>query len=293
MLGLIICDPPIRRILTDSSGRRGFDVTVSPYNGGYPDFTPHDEQMKAPSGPPLTSLLDDIAFYIQNHAGRLDLDEPLCAVIFIEKILASHFMKVAEFVESTMERMQWNISRRNDLSSFTLADVEQQWSDVQAWERRVGEFKSDLRGIMLQLRIALADFELDRPGNMGASAADYQFLHLRFTEISRLISGVNGTIASLVSITGSRSALKAQELSLEMTNRSIRDAKNIKALTILGLVFIPFSYTASLFSMADSYSPGGRSFWIYFAVSLPLTGLSALGYWILTLLSERRHHVDT
>ncbi|KAI1134626.1 hypothetical protein F5Y05DRAFT_203394 [Hypoxylon sp. FL0543] len=288
---LIICDPPIRRILTDFSGRQGFDVAVSPYNGGYPDFAPHEDQIGDLSGPPLTSLLDDLCFYIRYHSARLDLDDPLCAIMFVEKILASHFMKVAEFVESTIEKMQWSLSRRNDLSCFTLASAEEQWSDVQAWERRVAEFKRDLRGVMLQLRIAPGDLELDQPGSMGASAADYRFLHVRFTEIGQLISSLNGSIASLVGIAGSRSALKAQELSLDMTNRSIRDAKNIKALTILGLIFIPFSYTASLFSMADSYSPGSSSFWIYFAVSLPLTGLSALGYWILTKLSERRDHV--
>ncbi|KAI1367809.1 hypothetical protein F5Y08DRAFT_348595 [Xylaria arbuscula] len=279
---LIICDPPIRRIQTDDSGRRSFDVVASPYNGGYPDFAPHEDQAKTRSGPPLTSLLDDISFYICNHSARLDLDNPLCAMTFIEKILASHFMKVAEFVESTMEKMQWNLSRRNDLSCFTAQGSEEQWSDVQAWQRRVGEFRSDLRGIMLQLRITPGDIELDRLERMEDNAVDYSFLHLRFTELGQLIANVNGSIASLVGITGSRSALKAQEVSLEMTNLSVRDAKNMKALTILGLIFIPFSYTASLFSMADNYSPGSGCFWVYFAVSFPLTGLSVLGYWILT-----------
>lgn len=194
-------------------------------------------------------------------------------------------MKVAEFVGSTMEKIQWDLSRRDDLSCFTLSGAEEQWSDVQAWKRRVGEFKNDLCGIMLQLHIAPNDLKLNWPASTRISAVDFQFLYLRFTDLGQLISSVNGSLASLVSIAGSRSALKGQNLSLEMTHRSIRDAKNIKTLTFLGLIFIPFSYTASLFSMADGYFPGGDSFWMYFAVALPLTGVSALGYWALTKFS--------
>ncbi|KAI0836707.1 hypothetical protein F5Y06DRAFT_305150 [Hypoxylon sp. FL0890] len=191
---LVICDPPIRRVLTDFSGRQGFDVAISPYNGGYPDFTPHEDQIKAPSRPPLTSLLDDLRFYIQNRPGRLGMDEPLCAILFLEKIL------------------------RKSL-----------YESDRAWERRVAAFKGDLRGITLQLRISPSELELDRPGDMGASAADYRFLPVRFTEIGQLVSSVNGSISSLVSIAGSRSALKAQKLSSDMANRLICDAKNTRA----------------------------------------------------------------
>ncbi|KAF2156612.1 hypothetical protein K461DRAFT_298658 [Myriangium duriaei CBS 260.36] len=279
---LVICDPPIRRILTGPTTKHGFNVATSQYNGGYLDFTPCDSQLHAPSGPPFTSLLDDISFYIRNHSARLDVNDPLCALLFIEKIIASHFMKTIEFVESTLEKLQWTLSRRTNLSEFTLTSAERHFSDIQAWERRVNEFKNDLLGIMLQLRIAPGQLDLDRAGTLKPSATDFRFLHHRLTELSQVVSRVNGSIASLVSFTGSRSALKAQELSLQMADQSIRDANNIKALTILGLVFIPFSYTASLFSMADGYSPSGGSFWIYFAVSLPLTGLLVLGYFFLT-----------
>jgi hypothetical protein len=51
------------------------------------------------------------------------------------------------------------------------------------------------------------------------------------------------------------------------------------------MVFIPLAFCTGIFSMNDHYLPGTASFWIYFAVSIPLivivflvAFLIALGY---------------
>ena len=83
--------------------------------------------------------------------------------------------------------------------------------------------------------------------------------------------------------------MEAQELALRAAERSIREAKSVKALTILGIVFIRLAFVASLFSMSDPFRPGGRLFWMYFVVTLPLLRLIVLGYRILELgYSDRR-----
>ncbi|KAI0141206.1 hypothetical protein GGR57DRAFT_509264 [Xylariaceae sp. FL1272] len=278
---LIICDPAIRRIRTDPSGTRGYNVATSPHNGGYPDFSPHRDQTKNPNGPPHTSFLDDISFYLCHHLAKLDLHDPLCPLWFIENIIASHYTKTVEFVDATLEKMQYNLSRRDNMSQFKLTDVEEQWSDIQAWDRRIAEFKNDLYGIMLQLRHTPSDLAFDHPKELGTSGTNYRFLLLRLTEIGQRVQSVSTSVAAVVSMTASRTAMKVQELSLQMADQSVREAKNVRALTILGLVFIPFAYTSSLFSMAERYAPGGDLFWVYFVVSFPLLGLSTLGYSML------------
>ncbi|KAI3322375.1 hypothetical protein HD806DRAFT_536212 [Xylariaceae sp. AK1471] len=45
---LIICDPAVTRVLTDYSGKTGYNVTTSPYNGGYRFYAP-----KGPDREPL------------------------------------------------------------------------------------------------------------------------------------------------------------------------------------------------------------------------------------------------
>ena len=283
IIGLIICDPPLKRVLTDYSGKTSYDVTTSPYNAGYVDFVPLENQMKSRSGPPRTSILDDIIFYLQTHSDSLDLADPVSLRVFIEKIAASHYLKLAEFLQTVIETVQFNLSRQRDVTSFAIAAVEEQWSDMQALERRIGEYKDDLEAIMLQLRIPFDNPNLKYTVDWKDSFPDYQFLYMRFKDIGQRINGLNSSTAALAGLTNNRQAVRAQELALEATERSIREAKSVKALTILGVVFIPLAYVSSLFSMSDPYRPGERLFWVYFVVAFPLIGLIVLGYHTLEL----------
>lgn len=239
--------------------------------------------MKSLSRPPRTSFLDDIVFYLHTHTDALDLADPSSPRIFVEKIAASHYLKLAEYVQTVIEIVQFNLSRQQDLTGFAIVAVEKLWSHAQALERRIGEYKDDLEAIMLQLRIPFESPNLKLTGDWKNSAADYQFLYLRFKEIGHRANNLNGSIVALAGLTNNRQAVKAQELALEATERSICEAKSVKALTILGIIFIPLAYVASLFSMSDPYRPGGELFWVYFVVAFPLIGLVGLGYYILEL----------
>lgn len=50
----------------------------------------------------------------------------------------------------------------------------------------------------------------------------------------------------------------------------LRDAANVKRLTYIALVFVPLSWVASLFSMAEDFIPGHKWFWVYFATAVPM-----------------------
>ena len=179
-----------------------------------------------------------------------------------------------------IEVIQSVLARRQGSTSFAIIAIEEQWSDVQVLERRIGEYKDDLETIMLQIQIPFENPSLNNTG-WKESIADFQFLRLRFREISERANALNGSIAALAGLTNNRQAMEAQELALKAAERSIREAKSVKALTIIGIVFIPLAFVASLFSMSDPFRPGERLFWMYFVVSLPLLGLIVLGYRIL------------
>lgn len=62
-----------------------------------------------------------------------------------------------------------------------------------------------------------------------------------------------------------------------------RDSQSMKALSIIGAIFLPATYLASLFSMTFfSFQNGSTNvaptLWIYFAITIPLT-LIVLGFW--------------
>lgn len=284
-VGLIVSDPPIERILTCTkySDQASYNVRTSPYHDGYFDFMLHTARGNDYCGPPKTSFLDDVSFYLRNYSTLLELTSPKSLSVFVEKIVASHYLKLAEYIQMTIEKVQCNLSRRRDLTSFAVAAVEEQWSDVQALERRIGEYKDDLEAIMLQLCIPFNSPDFSNMADWKEGAADYQFLRIRFREIGERANRLNGSTAALAGLTNNRHAVKAQELALDATERSIREAKSVKALTILGIVFVPLAYVSSLFGMSDPYGPGGRLFWVYFVVAISLTGFIVLGYRTLEL----------
>lgn len=113
---------PMRRVLTDYTGVNGYDVVTSRYNGGYLDFVLWEHQTA--SGPPQTSLRDGFLFYLQNHSDLLDLNDPAALGMFLEKTLASHFLKLLEFLQTNIETVQMALSRRQDFSAFGLTIVE-------------------------------------------------------------------------------------------------------------------------------------------------------------------------
>ncbi|KAL6907286.1 hypothetical protein GGI43DRAFT_397036 [Trichoderma evansii] len=233
------------------------------------DFRPHRDQMKSGSNqPPRTLFLDDMAFYLQTHSSALDLAERNPPRVFAEKIVTCHYLKLAEFLQTAIEMNQFNLSRRKDMTSFAIAAVEEQWSDVQALARRIGEYKDDIEAIMLQLRIPFGSPSLKSTDDWRDSTADYQFMHWRFKEIGERVNSLNESTATLAGLTNNRQAVKAQELALEAAERSIREAKSVKALTILGFIFIPLAYVASLLACLIHIGQGKSCFgfisWLQF-----------------------------
>jgi hypothetical protein len=313
---VVICDPPVTSVRTGVDYRDSFNVTTKPYQGGYVDFIPQEEydnhrvsgnniNSKESTGPPRTSMMDDLVYYLAQHAGLLHCARPDTSVgLVVNKIIASHYLKHYEHVRATLSYIQRGLSRKQDLKTLSMDQVEDLWSDIQAWERRMGEYCEDVESIMLQLGAANPDqlammahhsqrrpsaayayLQGDRDGHssdwMHSDRDDYQFLLTRFRDLRHRTEKLNSAITGLANIAGNRQAYKEQQLTLQEQKRSIREAKSTKAVTLLGLLFIPLAYTSSLFSMSEPFRPGDESFWIYFAASAPLVVLVLMGYYVL------------
>ena len=81
---------------------------------------------------------------------------------------------------------------------------------------------------------------------------------------------LNSAFTGLTGIVGNAQANREAELSVIEAKRSVREAKSVKTLTLIAMIFIPLAFTSGLFSMSDKYIPGGSNFWIFFATSIPL-----------------------
>ncbi|KAI1466992.1 uncharacterized protein F4812DRAFT_430692 [Daldinia caldariorum] len=104
-------------------------------------------------------------------------------------------------------------------------------------------------------------------------------------------------------------AQKESKLNLEIASQqrrvahaTKRDGTAMKTLSLLGAVFLPGTFMASVFSMtffnfkvgSDSGGDSGESevsseLWVYFAVTVPLTFLIVLVWWIIDHRRERKY----
>lgn len=228
-------------------------------------------------------MLDDLCFYIQTHGTRLQIDGPELVYALSAKIIASHYTLLAEFIENIFLNTNFKMSRQANLSRFDTFVVESQWSDVHAYYILVWRFLSRLESIMLQLRVPFGEPDTSQHPAWTDIRVDFNTLHMKFRRLQQGVELLNASITGLASIAGNRQALTEQKLSLAATERSIREARSAKALTFVGLVFIPLAYMASLFSMSDPYGPGGGKFWLYFVISLPLVVVVVSSYYVLDL----------
>jgi Mg2+ and Co2+ transporter CorA len=78
-----------------------------------------------------------------------------------------------------------------------------------------------------------------------------------------------------------RQAFLAQQIAVQHSEESLSASRSMKALTLVGIIFIPLAFTSSLFSMTEHFAPGSKYFWVYLAVAIPLVLLVVFGYAIL------------
>ena len=239
----------------------------TPFSGGYPDFIKHPEfGANIPSGPPRTSMLEDLCFYLVEHGCRLaENSGPAIAAVFIQKIVASNYIQLIEFVRSNIYNLESQLERRNNLTSIQIPWIEQRWSDLQSWSRRCSKYVDDVEAIMISLGISfpVSPVPQNTITDWTSCERDFQYIHYSLKALKAQVEVVSNSITGLAGIAGNRQALIEAK-------RSLKEAKSIKTLTLLGMVFIPLAFCTGLFSMNDQYLPGTASFWIYFAVSIPL-----------------------
>lgn len=281
-LGVVLCDPPLRTMRTGNSSRE-FPVTSMPTEGEYSDFLPDWLSSSGPPGPPRTSMMQDLLFYLLNYSGCIGIDDPCAVLLFALKIVASKFVVLIEYFDRIVSRSHRYMSRQSDLSNFAITTVEAQWSDVQALIRRTRKWRDALEGIIIQLPVPENVSIIGGVADWKDYHKDFQLLSQRLNSLCHSAEMLNISITGLANMAGNRQASEEQKLSLEATKRSVQEARSAKTLTMFGLVFVPLAYTASLFSMADPYGPGKDEFGSYFIVSFPLVTCIVAAYYVVDL----------
>ena len=117
---------------------------------------------------------------------------------------------------------------------------------------------------------------------------DFRYVHRRMlnlkTRLFELITSANGLIGlveAIKSVEAADASRRATDASTEATKASLGEAKATRTLTVIGVLFLPFSFTAGLLSLGQDYAAGQPRFWIYWTVSLTIVCISFGALYIL------------
>ena len=236
-----------------------------PYQGGYLDFIKYANTQDACQsvGPSRESMLEDICYYWTHHASCIDIqDDPSISTLFLQKIIASNYMVLIGYVKAMLSTLEWSLSRQNqDISEIKIAWAEQRWSDLQSWSRRCSEYCENVESTMDSLRIPL--LEADASKDWISCEKDFHLISRKVIGLKKRSDALISSLTGLAGILGNRQTLKE-------ASRSLHEAKSVKILTLLGMMFAPLFLTSGIFSMGEKFLPGAAYFWVFVAVAIPL-----------------------
>ena len=252
---VIVLDEPVEDILIGKQEKfRRKQYPHQPFQGGYADFIAYTDIQQAleSRGPPRTSMYDDLCYYFSTHPEELDVTErPDSVTFFLKKIIASHYMMLYTYTQGILDHLTWFLGNQQHYANVDVNTwVADLWSDLHTFNRRCQYDMGDISSIIDQL-----DLGPDSPP-YDSTAKDFLILRRNFQNLNAKSEAVFASCNALANVWG--------------INQSLFEARVVKQLTIFGVVFLPLSFTASLFSMSGDYLPGGPKFWTYWVVAIPI-----------------------
>jgi Mg2+ and Co2+ transporter CorA len=126
--------------------------------------------------------------------------------------------------------------------------------DLQKWRHRAIQSRAKIESTKIFVHYWL-DQQNNRSNIWNLILTDLDSLSKQIEQYGQSLERIIPIVTSMVQLYDAR--------------RSVTESINVRRLTYVALIFVPLSWVATLFSMADDYGPGKPRFWVYFAVSLP------------------------
>ena len=262
---IMFLDCPVREAFIGSPKQvQQVSVPGEPYQGGYPDFMEYENIDDACSscGPSRQSILENICFYWAHHRDSVVVsDEPVITTLFFKKIVASNYTLCIGYIAALLGELDYNISRRDrPISTLDITWIEQRWKGLQAWNRRCSQYYDSVEAIMDSFQIPLSEAEAFV--SWEKCEKDFHVIH------SKLRGMKTRSDISISSFTGLAGILEKRQ-ALREASRSLHEARSLKILTLLGMLFLPLTFASGILSMNGNFSLGSSLFWVYLAIAIP------------------------
>jgi Mg2+ and Co2+ transporter CorA len=263
-----------------------------PYQKGYVDFSEwsncsasalKDEIIR---GPPRTSMLNDVAYYWE-EVGSSDLiaatlKDGTLGAVHLQKLVASNWLVLLEYIWATLSELERTLNPfedpRNENTEDLLARLNQTLAEVNRLRRRLSYYLEELESTMRGLSLTTGEQDPGDHGQTDTSISDdFRFVHARLCSFKQKVESLATVVTGLLSVCQGRISASLASTSAKTAIVSANEARLVSRLTVLAVIFIPLSFSASILSMGGDFSPGESRFWVYFAVSIPML-LLILGF---------------
>ena len=273
---VILCDPQLAALNIqpreyNKNTRSYTDLKISeqlmnaPFQDGYVDFIPTVSHLRAADIPkhPHTSMLRDLIYYFQHHSSLFTTKEwsnPSTSSIFVKKIVAAHYLQLVDYIKAMLPSLELRLTT-------AWVEEQEQWKSLQTISRRCGNYRDDIEDTLLSLGYPIETLDSARKVDWEDCQKDFQYIYFRLKILKERADTLMQSMTGLASIAGNR--------------QNLEEAKRVKRLNLLALLFVPLAYTSSLFSMQDDYAPNKGSFWVYWVSALSVVALTVITTWLL------------
>ena len=176
-------------------------------------------------------------------------------------LILSDWHHVVQYVTAQLGWIEWEIeipALRKETSG-----IDATMRKLHPWRRNVSLY----RAMVAQSIDRIFTKEMQRKYEQDLPDPDRGLpaLFRDFQIVLRDIDTIQARIERIVSVA-------AALLSIEEGRRAMNQNNNVARLTYLATIFIPLSFVSGFLSMAPDISRLRQTFWVFFAIAIPLTG---------------------
>ncbi|KAK4222428.1 hypothetical protein QBC38DRAFT_460419 [Podospora fimiseda] len=270
-IAIILIDSTTTRIISRNPQTRTINIDQTPFHSNS-EFLPHHRSSFSQfvsSNPslslnPSSSSSNPLLNYILSSLTSLPIKEGFTVPTPLD--LALHCL-LTPIINSWMiySQISSNILKRSEfLTTSSTSFSDPQIISLQKWRHRLIQSRHKLTAT--KEYIEHHSSSQSQPSSI-LILKDLTHLLDKLERYSRALDRIIPVAPALVQVHDHR--------------RAVADQVFVKRLTYIAFVFVPASWVAAVFSMADEYGPGEAKFWVYFAITMPFCAVLVLGSFVV------------
>ncbi|EME76916.1 uncharacterized protein MYCFIDRAFT_212752 [Pseudocercospora fijiensis CIRAD86] len=187
------------------------------------------------------------------------------------KFIVADWLILIKYMATMLSLIEWSFERPTDSRGDIIAGMENQLRKLSPWRRNFVYYETMIAESIAQLFPSEFEKSSD-PTNIdckidGLKLSGLHALYADFKNVERLMKEAKSRLQSMeikfssaISFADSRRA-----------DSSMKQNRSLGRITILATVFLPLNFASSFLSMSPDFSANTDTFWLFFALGIPLT----------------------